>query len=163
MQKSTQILCASLLGFLSVIPAATAQEEIAPPQGAGRIVIVLSGASGADHYRQVAQVIAKQGYDVLLYDGNAMAGSHGDALKAAVAAAPQLATHALPGKIGLSDFRWVAASRWDMRRAGATVSPLSLPGIQRLVRSPTPPAGHPVSRYPLLCSREKPTPTGAVA
>jgi dienelactone hydrolase len=95
-------VCAA--AFLATASLARAQEEIAPPQGQGRLVMVLSGMSGPEHYRQVAQVIARQGYDVLLYDGNAMAGSHGAALKAAVAAAPGVATHALPGKIGLVGF-----------------------------------------------------------
>ena len=66
--------------------------------------MVLSGASGPEHYRQVARIIAQQGYDVLLYDGNAIAGSHGESLKTAVAAAPELAKHAVPGKIGLVGF-----------------------------------------------------------
>jgi dienelactone hydrolase len=102
MMFSRMTICAAAL--VATTALASAQEEIAPPQGKGRLVMVLSGASGPEHYHKVAEVIASQGYDVLLYDGNAMAGSHGAALKAAVAAAPGIATHALPGKMGLVGF-----------------------------------------------------------
>lgn len=82
---------------------ATAQEEISPPSGKGRLVVVVSGQSGPDHYRDVASNIAALGYDVVLFDGNPMEGTHGQALRAAIVQAQQM-PHALPGKIGLVGF-----------------------------------------------------------
>jgi dienelactone hydrolase len=83
--------------------AARAQEEIPPPGGKGRVVVVVSGQSGPDHYREVARRIAALGYDVALFDGNSMEGTHGAALRAGIAASLQL-PHALPGKVGLVGF-----------------------------------------------------------
>jgi dienelactone hydrolase len=57
------------------------------------------------------------GYDVVLLDGNDMAGSHGEALKAAIGAARN-APHGLPGKVGVVGFSLgggealAYASRW---------------------------------------------------
>ncbi|HEY1711003.1 MAG TPA: dienelactone hydrolase family protein [Rhizomicrobium sp.] len=82
---------------------AAAQEEFPPPQGKGRLVVAVSGASGPDHYRAVAREIAKLGYDVVLFDGRPMEGTHGAALKSAIAQAQQM-PGALPGKIGLVGF-----------------------------------------------------------
>jgi dienelactone hydrolase len=100
--KTALMAIALSCGLASAV--AKAQEEIAPPGGKGRVVMVLSGMSGPSHYHRVAEAIAQMGYDVLLYDGNAMAGSHGAALRSAVTAAPTVATHGLPGKIGLVGF-----------------------------------------------------------
>jgi dienelactone hydrolase len=92
---------AGILTFVSA--AAQAQEEIPPPSGKGRVVVVVSGASGASNYEPPAQQIAQMGYDVILLDGNDMKGSHGDALKAAVQQA-QNSPHGLPGKVGVVGF-----------------------------------------------------------
>ncbi len=62
-----------------------------------------SGASGPAHYAQVAQEIAKLGYDVVLFDGNAEAGTHGDGLRSAIQQAAAM-PHALPGKVALVGF-----------------------------------------------------------
>jgi predicted alpha/beta hydrolase len=51
---------------------ATAQEEIPPPSGKGRVVVVLSGATGSGNYRPIANRIAALGYDVVLFDSNAV-------------------------------------------------------------------------------------------
>jgi dienelactone hydrolase len=102
---------ASLIAMLVALlasQAAVAQEEIPPPSGKGRLVVVLSGATGAANYRVVANRIAALGYDVALFDSNAInaakkGGPLSTALSNAVAQARQL-PHALPGKIGLVGF-----------------------------------------------------------
>jgi dienelactone hydrolase len=89
--------------FAIATSAAFAAEEIPPPQGKGRVVVVVSGQSGPDHYRLVAGKIAELGYDVVLFDGNPMEGTHGQGLRDAIAQALQM-PHALPGKVGLIGF-----------------------------------------------------------
>jgi dienelactone hydrolase len=98
--------CAAIVGalmFCLITRPASAGEEIAPPQGKGRVVVVVSGQSGPDHYHLVAEKIAALGYDVVLYDGNPMEGTHGQGLRDAIAEALQM-PHALPGKVGLVGF-----------------------------------------------------------
>jgi dienelactone hydrolase len=87
---------------------ARAQEEIPPPSGKGRVVIVLSGATGSGNYRAIAIRIAALGYNVVLYDSNAIvAASRGrtpaEAGSALIAQARQM-PHSLPGKIGVVGF-----------------------------------------------------------
>jgi dienelactone hydrolase len=94
--------CAAVAS-LALAVAARAQQEFPPPQGKGRVVVVASGASGPEHYTTVSRELAQLGYDVVLFDGSAMEGSHGEALKAAVAQAQQM-PHALPGKVALVSF-----------------------------------------------------------
>jgi|HubBroStandDraft_2_1064218.scaffolds.fasta_scaffold280068_2 dienelactone hydrolase len=101
--------------FSRVLPAAAAfaciaasaivyaQQEFPPPQGKGRLVVVASGMSGPEHYTTVSREIAQLGYDVVLFDGNAMEGTHGDGVKAAIAQAQQM-PHALPGKAAVVGF-----------------------------------------------------------
>ena len=89
-----------LVAFAGV---ARAQEEIPPPQGKGPVVVVASGMSGVDHYRPVAREIAKLGYDVVLFDGNGMEGTHGAAVRQDILIALQQ-PHALPGKVALVGF-----------------------------------------------------------
>jgi dienelactone hydrolase len=95
-------ICLMFAGFAGAARA-DGGEEFAPPSGKGRLVVVISGQSGSAHYRPVAQQIAALGYDVVLYDGNPMEGTHGQGLKSAIADAMQM-PHALPGKIGLVGF-----------------------------------------------------------
>lgn len=102
MLRSALATCAALL-ILGVSTVAAGQTEIPPPQGNGRLVVVSSGQSGPEHYKTVARAIAKMGYDVVLFDGNAMEGTHGAGLKDAIAQARQM-PHALPGKVGLVGF-----------------------------------------------------------
>jgi dienelactone hydrolase len=91
------------VAIISASPCAQAQKEIPPPQGKGRVVVVSSGAGGVDHYETVSRAIAALGYDVVLYDGSAMEGTHGAALKNAIPQALQM-PHALPGKVALVGF-----------------------------------------------------------
>lgn len=82
---------------------ACAQKEFPPPQGKGRIVVVASGMSGPEHYETVSREIAAMGYDVVLFDGNAMENTNGEGLRSAVDQALQ-APHGLPGKVAIVGF-----------------------------------------------------------
>jgi dienelactone hydrolase len=88
---------------LTAASATHAQQEFPPPEGKGRVVVLASGASGPAHYTTVAREIAELGYDVVLFDGNQMAGTHGDGVKADILDAQQM-PHALPGKVVLVGF-----------------------------------------------------------
>lgn len=96
---------ASFAAFTVLLAAqpAFAQKEFPPPQGKGRIVLVASGKSGPSHYEFVSKEIAKLGYDVMLFDGNAMEGTNGAGLRTAVDQAMQ-APNGLPGKIAIVGF-----------------------------------------------------------
>ena len=89
---------------------AGAQEEIPPPAGKGRLVVVLSGAGGAASIRDAAVRIAALGYDVVLFDSNAIVAAKQSgprpicsALIAAIGRAHQM-PRALPGPYGLVGF-----------------------------------------------------------
>jgi dienelactone hydrolase len=93
-------LIAAIMFCLLALSAAPARaEEFTPPSAKGRVVIMLSGQSGPDQYRQLAGLIAEAGYDVVLLDTKSLMGTHGQALRDAIAAALQ-SPHALPGKVG---------------------------------------------------------------
>lgn len=97
---------AVIIGVLAGLSAASvghAQQEFPPPQGKGRVVVLASGTSGPARYTTVAREIAELGYDVVLYDGNQMLGTHGDGVKADIVEAQQM-PHALPGKVALVGF-----------------------------------------------------------
>jgi dienelactone hydrolase len=100
-------LVAMLLAVL-VPHVAIAQEEIPPPSGKGRVVVVLSGATGSGNYRPISKRIAALGYDVVLFDSNAIIkGRQGRPLSDAVSAAIEQARkmpQALPGKVALVGF-----------------------------------------------------------
>ncbi len=64
---------------------------------------MLSGATGPAHYATAAAEVAKLGYDVVLFDGNAIVGTRGAAVKQFIQQAQQL-PHALPGKVALVGF-----------------------------------------------------------
>lgn len=101
-------LMATLFAVLALQPA-TAQEEIPPPSGGkARLVVVLSGATGSGNYRTISSRIAALGYDVVLFDSNAIIkGRQGRSLSEATAAAIEQARkmpHALPGKVALVGF-----------------------------------------------------------
>lgn len=95
----------AVAAFICVAASAVAyaQQEFPPPQGKGRVVVVISGMSGPEHYATVSLEIAQLGYDVVLFDGNAMEGTHGEALRAAIPQAQQM-PHALPGKVAMVSF-----------------------------------------------------------
>jgi dienelactone hydrolase len=82
---------------------ARAQQEFPPPQGMGPVVVVSSGLSGPEHYRDISADIAKLGYDAVLVDGRAEEGTHGAAVKSDIAKALAM-PHAKPGKVALVGF-----------------------------------------------------------
>ncbi len=95
----------TLFAVTAVLPCflvaqAFAQEEFAPPQGKGRLVVLLSGHAGPKHDKDFAKDLAVLGYDIVLFDGNSMQGQSPAALQSAIAQARQM-PHALPGKVGL--------------------------------------------------------------
>jgi len=89
--------------LLSFVPAARSQQEFPPPQGNGRVVLVSSGVSGVEHYREITADIAKLGYDAVLVDGSKEEGTRGAAVKADMAKALGM-PHAMPGKLALVGF-----------------------------------------------------------
>ena len=93
----------AVIGCLGLATVARAGEEFPPPQGKGRVVVVASGMSEPDHYRRVAKEISKLGYDVVLFDGNAMENTRGQGVKDAIAEAMH-APHGLPGKVAIVGF-----------------------------------------------------------
>jgi dienelactone hydrolase len=66
-------------------------------------VVLASGLSGPSHYREVAAEIAKLGYDVVLFDGNAEENTRGARVIADIHTALGM-PHAVPGKVALLGF-----------------------------------------------------------
>ncbi len=93
-------VAAALLVAAMFTSCAQAQQEIAPPQGKGHVVVFISGLSGIKHEKVLAQAIAALGYDVAVYDGRALLKSLGPGLRTAIQNAQQM-PHALPGKVAL--------------------------------------------------------------
>jgi dienelactone hydrolase len=91
------------LVFLACVPVARSQQEFPPPQGNGRVVVLASGLSGPGHYKEVSAEIAKLGYDVVLFDGNAEENTKGVRVKADIQTAKGM-PHAMPGKVALVGF-----------------------------------------------------------
>lgn len=96
------VLACTLICLAATI-VAQGQQEFPPPQGKGRIVMMASGMSGPEHYTTVARDVAQMGYDVVLFDGNAMENTHGEGVKSAIEKSQQGA-HGLSGKIALVGF-----------------------------------------------------------
>ena len=100
-----------LVAALAAVPlcvnaqdAGPRQQEFAPKLGNGRVVVVISGQSGAAAYTMTAQQIADAGFDVVLVDGNDFwikdTRRAWGMLKEVIAHA-QAGPHALPGKVGV--------------------------------------------------------------
>ena len=63
MGVTTRVAALAALCFMfAAVPITHAQQEFAPPQGKGRVVLVSSGVSGVDHYKEMSAEIAKLGY-----------------------------------------------------------------------------------------------------
>lgn len=88
------------------------QKEFEPPNGQGRVVIVISGQSGPGSYAYYAKDIAGRGYHTVLVDGNDFwkADESGGALLEGVIASAQRSPHALPGKVAVIGFSLGGAS-----------------------------------------------------
>ncbi len=102
------------------------QQEYKPPNGKGRVVVVVSGQTGPGNYAYVAEDFAEQGYYVVLVDGNdfwisggrgairggrgAMKIDDGEALLKGVITRSQQSPHALPGKVAVVGFSLGGAS-----------------------------------------------------
>jgi alpha-beta hydrolase superfamily lysophospholipase len=96
-------ITAAITFLFIAAPAARAQQEFPPPQGMGRLVVLASGLSGPGQYTEVAAEIAKLGYDVVLFDGNAEENTQGKGVKRDIDKARTM-PHALPGKVALVGF-----------------------------------------------------------
>ena len=126
----------SLIILGAAIAPVHAQQEFSPPQGKGRVVVVVSGHDGAAAYRGFAAQIAQLGYDVVLFDANNIAGNESAALRIAIQQAQQM-PHAIPGKVGL--VRLSQGGGQVTAHKCPTSLPLSSPGIRRQGRLATRP------------------------
>lgn len=79
-------------------------QEFEPKSGRGRVVVVISGQSGASNYTMTAQQIADAGFSVVLVDGNDFwikdTRAAWNMLKDVITKA-QGGPHASPGKVGV--------------------------------------------------------------
>jgi dienelactone hydrolase len=92
------VVIAVLGGLASPVQA---QQEFSPPQGKGRVVLVLSGADYAPPYEQEARRIAGLGYDAVLIDSTTVPrDTAADVLRTHIQKALQM-PHAQPGKVAL--------------------------------------------------------------
>ena len=82
------------------------QKEYLPKAGAGRVVVVISGQTGASNYTSISQDFADAGYYTVLVDGNDLwiKGGGGNALLLGVIARAQASPHAVRGKVGVVGF-----------------------------------------------------------
>ena len=98
------LACTALLAHADDAPPA--QREYLPRTGTGRVVIVISGQTGASNYTSISQDFADAGYYTVLVDGNDLwvKGGGGNALLQGVIARAQASTHAMPGKVGVVGF-----------------------------------------------------------
>ena len=89
-----------------------AQKEYVPKGGAGRVVVVISGQTGASNYTSISQDFADAGYYTVLVDGNDLwiKGGGGNALLQGVIARAQASPHAVAGKVGVVGFSLGGAS-----------------------------------------------------
>jgi dienelactone hydrolase len=87
-------------------PDGPAQREIPPPSGTGRVVIVISGKMGPDYYQDVAERVAKLGYDTILLSGDDILNPdrQGGMRLGQTIERAKSSTHALPGKVGVIGF-----------------------------------------------------------
>ena len=101
---SAVLTCAALVAHAD--DPSPAQREYLPKAGTGRVVIVISGQTGASNYTSIAQDFADAGYYTVLVDGNDFwtQGGSGNALLQGVIARAQASTHAVAGKVGVVGF-----------------------------------------------------------
>ena len=80
------------------------QKEYLPKSGTGRVVVVVSGQTGASNYTDISQDFADAGYYTVLVDGNDLWMKGGGKLLLGVIERAQASPHALPGKVGVVAF-----------------------------------------------------------
>ena len=92
--------------------AGPAQKEYVPKGSTGRVVVVISGQTGASNYTSISQDFADAGYYTVLVDGNDLwiKGGGGNALLQGVIARAQASPHAVAGKVGVVGFSLGGAS-----------------------------------------------------
>jgi dienelactone hydrolase len=100
------------LGWAYADAAPPSQQEYEPPEGKGRVVVVVSGHSGPGNYAYVAKDLAEQGYYAVLVDGNDfwVQSSGSEARLKGVITHSQQSPHALPGKVAVVGFSRGGAS-----------------------------------------------------
>src|SRR5471032_1238732 len=112
-------LLRSLFALLACIALVARADDAGPPQkeympkgGTGRVVVVVSGQTGASNYTSISQDFADAGYYTVLVDGNDfwINGGGGDALLKGVIARAQASSHAVSGKICVVGFSLGGAS-----------------------------------------------------
>ena len=88
------------------------QKEYEPPNGKGRVVVVVSGQTGPSNYAYYAKDLAEKGYYAVLVDGNDfwIKGGGGEALLKGVITRAQQSPRALPGKVAVIGFSRGGAS-----------------------------------------------------
>ena len=99
----------SPVGTSGLYTAATkdgpSQTAYSPPAGKGPVIMVLSGASGPRLYDSFAAALAKEGYYVVLLDGNDVRrNAAGEAILRNAIARAQATPNAIPGKVGVVGF-----------------------------------------------------------
>jgi len=99
----------SPVGTSGLYTAATqdgpSQTAYAPPAGKGPVIVVLSGATGPRLYDSFAAALAKEGYYVVLLDGNDVRrNAAGEAILRKAIARAQATPNAIPGKVGVVGF-----------------------------------------------------------
>ena len=89
-----------------------AQKEYLPKSGTGRVVVVISGQTGASNYTSISQDFADAGYYTVLVDGNDfwIKGGGGNDLLQGVITRAQASPHAVAGKVGVVGFSLGGAS-----------------------------------------------------
>ena len=104
---SLALACSALAAHAADPDAAgPPQKDFLPKAGTGRVVVVISGQTGASNYTSISQDFADAGYYTVLLDGNDLwvkGGGGGKLLLGAIERA-QASTHALPGKVGVVGF-----------------------------------------------------------
>jgi dienelactone hydrolase len=133
MRRNCRVIAIMLFVFLGRAYADAPlpfQQEYEPPNGKGRVVVVVSGQTGPGSYAYVAKDFAEQGYYAVLVDGNDfwVAGgggeirgsgkirigrgviAGGEALLKGVITRSQQSPHSLPGKVAVVGFSLGGAS-----------------------------------------------------
>ena len=104
--RSLLLLLACIAFGARADDAGPPQKEYVPKSGTGRVVVVVSGQTGASNYTSISQDFADAGYYTVLVDGNDLwiKGGGGNALLQGVIAKAQASPHAVAGKVGVVAF-----------------------------------------------------------